>query len=909
MSITFEFLRALISSKEPLLFIELLSFFFKLFILAACIRFIFKTSSQRFLLFFLLTFLTISLLNDSANIFYTIKRGIFGIKDDFPAFTFFIRFVWGLNVTQYQAIALFMEALMEKRMRFRFIHIPHAAFNIAISSAFMYLAIFKYGVSGASPETLPTSQALMHAIYIYLPVLYIPLFYKIYKRKTAAPQPIPHILAHQLRSLTNFLVPFLFCDMLGNCSTFLASFFIPSIKSFEYLFFTLSAMLSTYPLYFVGRRMLGLRFLNLRKDVESKEKFNFLSQFRDILEQLSYATALKELAHLNQAFFQAAFNIPLGRTRLYIRKAEAEKDDHGFFDIAHISANVESFIGKSDNQPIMRLLNSSKIFIRDEIEFSHFYEGDAPSKAILDFLDIINADLFLPIYERNTIIAYIIIERNARSEKLFTNKERDEMLVFTSYLSNIINILKYSNVEVMHHRHKELTEELYHKHQEINQYKESIRSFLRSNKERKIGIVFYKNRRFTFANEAAQELIGMDINTNVGHSLAQAFKTVARRVQEFKTAQTIFAQDINGTRVIIAGIPSLEEYTTILLMYYPEISDLIRAQFDQLKDPSSWDYVLYLETTQSGQLINQLLPGTGEKILNFKINLLSTALSKKATLLDMPEGDLMATVEILHHISVRQTLHSMTLTGPEKNDEVALKLFGLNPLLQKDASDPLLLKLNDTGTLYIQNIEYLSLETQNYLAHFILYGYFHKFKSDHKVFSNVRIICSTTKDLLELVNGEKFSKALYNELNKTSLTLPSLQSFSDSEIKELAQGFAEQIDTTQTYKNLLALTERDKHKLATDRPVSLREFKESVQQLLIEKSTKHNIHEITHFDPAYDVTEPDIAHAVRLGKKALKDPQMMIILWNKFKNQNRIATLLGVNRSSVNRRCQEYNLK
>ena len=31
---------------------------------------------------------------------------------------------------------------------------------------------------------------------------------------------------------------------------------------------------------------------------------------------------------------------------------------------------------------------------------------------------------------------------------------------------------------------------------------------------------------------------------------------------------------------------------------------------------------------------------------------------------------------------------------------------------------------------------------------------------------------------------------------------------------------------------------------------------------------------------------------------------------NKFeKNQNRIATFLGVNRSSVNRRCKDYNLE
>ena len=57
-----------------------------------------------------------------------------------------------------------------------------------------------------------------------------------------------------------------------------------------------------------------------------------------------------------------------------------------------------------------------------------------------------------------------------------------KMLVFTTYLGNIITVLKYSNVEAMHQIHKELMEELYHKHQEINQYKESIRFFFTLNK-------------------------------------------------------------------------------------------------------------------------------------------------------------------------------------------------------------------------------------------------------------------------------------------------------------------------------------------------------------------------------------------------------------------------------------------
>lgn len=654
---------------------------------------------------------------------------------------------------------------------------------------------------------------------------------------------------------------------------------------------------------------MGLRFLNIKKNVESKEKFNFLSQFKDILEQLSYATALKELAHITQTFFQSAFSIPLGRTKLYIRKEDPEKADFDYFDTVTIGKKVEYFLQLQENQPILQELKQSKIFIRDEIHFSYFYEEDAHNKKVLEFLESINADIFLPIYERTTITSYVIVEQHSRSHKLFTNKERDEMLVFTSYLNNIINILKYSNIETLRQHTKELTEELYLKHQENNQYKESIRSFMRSSKDRKIGIVFYKNRRFSIANEAAQELITIDINTALGHPLSQAFKTVAQRVQGYKVSQSTITRDTNGQRVVIAGVPGLEENVTILLIYYPELSDIIKTQFDQLQDPSSWDYLLYLETTQSGRLINQLIPTTNEKLLTFKINLLATALSKKATLLQIPEDDLLETVQLIHDISLRQTLHIFKLTEQEKNHEAMISLFGLNQLMQKEDIPALLEKLDTVGTLFIENIENLSLDTQNALAQYISYGFFNKFKSEHKVFSNVRIICSTNEDLFALTHKGRFSKVLFNELQQTSLAMPALSSLSTSEIDQLAQDYAEQITANDTYKKLFSLTEKDKLRLNADRPLSLREFREKVHQLLALKSSKNNSSEVTEFNPAYSITDPELSQVIRLGKKALKDPQAMAILWERLKNQNKIATLLGVNRSSVNRRCIEYNLK
>jgi len=90
--------------------------------------------------------------------------------------------------------------------------------------------------------------------------------------------------------------------------------------------------------------------------------------------------------------------------------------------------------------------------------------------------------------------------------------------------------------------------------------------------------------------------------------------------------------------------------------------------------------------------------------------------------------------------------------------------------------------------------------------------------------------------------------------------------------------------------------------------VSLQELKTRVQHLLVAKSKKNDIYQETQFDPAYDISDPELVEAARLGKHALRDPKIVALLWNKFKSQNQIATFLGVNRSSVSRRCKKYDL-
>jgi len=808
---------------------------------------------------------------------------------------FFIRIAWGMWAIQYLALALFLESLVKKRLVFKWRH------KIMILGTLIFCAFF-ISLAAISLQERPQIEFLMlklvsvYNLFILLPISFMVAIRKIHK------QLVPRILIKQLKLLMLVcIVPIWITDVIQALPFNYSSTLITN----SYTAVGFAALLIACLTFYCTRRIIGLRFLNMQNHVAAQTRLNFTNNFKALLDRFASVTNMQELGHISQSFFKESFEIPLNKTKLYIRSSE-------FADVSHdqLRSLTETFLSTHE-KAVCEIMKKAKILMHDEIAFNNFYEETKETSALLRFLEIIHADIFLPIYEKDKLIGYIIIDRLARSRsEFYSDAERDEMLIFSNYLANIINLIQHRNLDELVHQEKLLREELYRKHQESNQYRESIRSFMRTNKQKAIGIVFYKNRKFTLANQEAQELIKINPNTQEGHPLSKSLKAIATQVEQYKSPQTVFAKDAQGNTLILSAVPSLEYNNVIITVSYPEISDILKKQVDNLQDPSEWDYLLYLETTKTGQLINQLIPGSGQTLLKFKIDLLKTALSKKAILLDMPEEDLQPTVELLHHISLRTTLHIITLNGPSQNYDTAINLFGINPIFGYENANrpPLLKRLDDVGTLCIQNVHFLDIESQEYLAEFLHYGFFRKFKSEQKISVNVRVIATTNEHLARLVQEGKFSKALFNELNPTTLSLPSLLTLNEEEVRSLAQGFSEQAITTDALKNLLELTDKDKTKLVNKRPTSLQELKTKVQQLLVMKSKKNDISYDTQFDPAYQVSDPELVEAARLGKHALKDRKTMINLWHKFKSQNKIATFLGVNRSSVNRRCKEYNL-
>lgn len=813
---------------------------------------------------------------------------------------FIVRTSWVFYILQYQALSLFIESLTSQDETLSLRQRLFVFISIMLSISFITIIVLNS--FNACPSFL--QLRLEEVISIYSLFILIPSSIYVIRKKLNLNK-APNLLKKQLNILiVFFIVPRVVMDGLQY---FPFSFKAGQLNS-PFTFPALSSFFLTLALYHCARKIIGLRFLNFQDHVQEKKRYNFVDGFKDILEELSHATSSRELSHITQTFFKKAFNIPHNKVTLYIRTISPEEGESHQKELSRIETSAELFLTNKSPE-LWECINKVKILIYDEIDFNNFYDSNYADSTIIAFLENIHADIFLPIYKNKSIIGYIMVERHARLHEFYSHIERDEMLVFASYLGNIINLIQHRNLDMLIAQEKDLKEELYKKHQEINQYKESIRSFLKNNKQKEIGILFYKQRHFIYGNQAAKEMIKININTQVGHPLSKALRTIAQQVEEFKSPQSCITKNSDGQKIVIAGVPNLERNNVIITLYHPDFADIISQQLDHLKDPTKWDYLLYLETTKPGQLINQLIPGSGETLLNFKINLLKLALSRNALLLEMAEEDLMPTVELLHHISMRESLQVLTLQGPSTNYDVAVKLFGINPIYGIPMTQkPLVEKLEANGTLFIKNIEFLDRETQEYLAELIHYGYYRTFKSDQKTSSTVRVICSTHQNLATMVQEGTFSTLLFNELKKASINMPSLLTLSESELHDLTEGYAEQSIKTDDFKNLLELSDKERSRIVFNRPTSLSELKNKVQQLLNQKSKKNNIDQEVQFDPAYDISDPDLIQAARLGKHALRDKRMMVTLWNKFKNQNKIASFLGVNRSSVNRRCKEYNL-
>ena len=361
---------------------------------------------------------------------------------DYRPVLFFIRIAWVLYPLRYLTFSLFIESLIDnsKSLSLR----QKLSLFITSCPGIILIGFALFDINCKSPLDRHISEMLLiRTLPLYTLCILMPLSLWALSKKLRT-TPVPNILKKQSNVILKaLLIPTL-------CMDFIQTF--PMDKNFlslswvtnSYIFLGISNIFLSYMLFHCARRLIGIRFLNLTTHVQTPYQFNFIKNFTDILEYLGQAASIQEIRFITQELFQKAFHIP-GRTiSLYVCSNKISHLDFSPEQRTFAEKTIDSIINANDNQ-LQHELNKSKILIYDEIAFTHFYEQHDETQRLLQFLENIHADLFIPIYNQQKIIGCIIVERNSRPNIFYGNTECAEMIVFASYLGNIINLLQNRN--------------------------------------------------------------------------------------------------------------------------------------------------------------------------------------------------------------------------------------------------------------------------------------------------------------------------------------------------------------------------------------------------------------------------------------------------------------------------------
>jgi transcriptional regulator of aromatic amino acid metabolism len=829
----------------------------------------------------------------------------------YSSITFFIRIAWGFVIIQYQSLALFMQSLIEKN--FNASRTQKLLFIVSGSFAcyFFYLAFFEQRLTEESDRELAKTlvnniplelRMTRYTVLYLLNMLILPGVYKTFIKIRA--QYLPKILRHELTIFMRYLVcPYIiieFIQTLYLVFSALQHYIVPAVAC--------STILLIYTTYYCMQKILCLQFLASDGDEKPIIPLATFHALKSSIDALGEASSVQELNHIVQFFFNQTYHIPMRAISLHLRP----NDSIEYTLVAREQA-VEHFLNTCNTQT-GTLIEQTKILSYDSIIYDQFYNPSSTIEPIINFLTTIDSDIFIPIYNKRKLIAYISVKRDARGQQYYTRAECDEMLLFSSYLTNIISLLQNHNIEKIMQQLKFFKDELYIKNQEINLYREGISTCAKNKAESHPGILFYHNRRFIIGNHRARTLLTINLNEQAGHRITKTLKKIALEVALYKTAQTTFIQTETGTRLLISATAHLERNYVIITITHPDVTDILLTTTDRLSNPIAWENMLHLETTHAGALLNQFLPSTSHAMVLLKTDLLCMSIRNAPIAIHACDADATLTGELLHTISKREKLYSICINRQTNMREIGIKIFGINQIVDKNEYErPLLETLNGVGSLYIHNVDLLDHSIQQHLADFMCIGLYSPLKSEQRFASDTRIICSTAQSLDTLHGNGTIITTLYTQLVKHSVTMPNPTTLPESELAALIDGIWQQLITTQPLHHMLKLPEHEKLKLIQKQSASLHELKMKLHQLFSEKIQKMAFHQSP--EPLYINTnaaiftpETHIFKIAQLGKHALKDQKLMTTLWHTFKNQNKIATLLKVNRSSVNRRCKEYNL-
>ncbi|MDA9616196.1 sigma-54 dependent transcriptional regulator [Candidatus Pelagibacter sp.] len=307
------------------------------------------------------------------------------------------------------------------------------------------------------------------------------------------------------------------------------------------------------------------------------------------------------------------------------------------------------------------------------------------------------------------------------------------------------------------------------------------------------------------------------------------------------------------------------------------------------------------------------LIGDSKNIKDIKNQINKISISESRIFINGPTGsgkELIA--RKIHKESHRQKGPFITLNGALLDiKKYELELFGEeknNGVISYGA-----LEKASGGILLIDEISEIPLETQSKILRVLIDQKFKRFNGSHDINVNVRIICSSSKDIKKEIEFGNFREDLYHRLNVFEINVEPLKN-RISDIALLVEYFAKKISLDYNLKKLDIETNNN-YLLNYDWPGNVRELRNLIERIAIltpdspEKISNIIKESLKTPDIKYALSENSLSVPLKEARENFEKEYLTTQLKKFNGNIARTADFIGMERSALHRKLKGLGVK
>jgi len=307
------------------------------------------------------------------------------------------------------------------------------------------------------------------------------------------------------------------------------------------------------------------------------------------------------------------------------------------------------------------------------------------------------------------------------------------------------------------------------------------------------------------------------------------------------------------------------------------------------------------------------LIGESKNISNIRDQIDKISFTESRILINGPSGsgkELVA--RKIHKNSKRNKKPFIILNGALlDSDKYELELFGEE---KKDGSISYgALEKANMGTLLIDQVSEIPLKIQSKILRVLIDQKFKRINGNNDINVDVRIICSSSKDLKEEIKIGNFREDLYHRLNVFEINIKSLND-RISDIPLLIKYFSKKISENYNIKEL-KIDENDTYILNHDWKGNVRELRNLIERIaILQPDSNDKISSIVKESLKNDnfeekITENSLSVPLKEARENFEKEYLTIQLKKFNGNISKTANFVGMERSALHRKLKGLGIK